>query len=327
MLHEIKSPLVERVSVGRLWMMLRAAFGAEIELIEQRRLTGGLFNTSYYLRTRQPDLQTIVRIAPSNRDVLFDYEQRMMAAEPVALAKIGEAGVPVPEVLAVDTSHRILPRDYMFLRYLDAVPMTDPAVLETAKPALHRALGAYVRRIHGIQGERFGWLLPDGTIQGSARWGDVFGALIAEACRRIRAGEALAEDRIALAEQLFAANRALFDDGAIRPALVHNDIWDANVLVRQVDGEWAIAAIIDADRALFADWEFEPATWQGDSDFMQGYALPLDPSPEALLRRRFYGLFQGLFHTFVFKIQIPDDGYYAYFRSLALDALADLSAP
>ena len=48
----------------------------------------------------------------------------------------------------------------------------------------------------------------------------------------------------------FSDNRPLFDDITV-PSLVHNDLWDPNVLVsRGHDGELHIAALIDASNRM-----------------------------------------------------------------------------
>lgn len=41
----------------------------------------------------------------------------------------------------------------------------------------------------------------------------------------------------------------------IKPALVHNDLWEPNILVRPGADGWHIAVLIDGDRAMFADPE------------------------------------------------------------------------
>ncbi|MBN1564523.1 MAG: phosphotransferase, partial [Anaerolineae bacterium] len=132
MLENVQSPLVEPVTESDLLMMLRATLDPEIEIVEQRQLTGGLFNTSYYLATRHPDHAIILRIAPaaSKHNTLFDYEKTMMAAEPAIYDLMRGVGIPVPDVLAIDTAQRVIPRHYILLDYLKTTPMNDPAVPE-----------------------------------------------------------------------------------------------------------------------------------------------------------------------------------------------------
>lgn len=86
--------------------------------------------------------------------------------------------------------------------------------------------------------------------------------------------------------------------------LIHNDIWSPNVLVHKKDGDWHIAAIIDADRAMFADSDFEFALWDADQSFYKGYGSQLDESADAVLRRNFYELYMAMFCTWAYRVQI-----------------------
>ena len=331
MLETIQSPLIEPVAESELVTLLRATIDPDIELVQHRQLTGGLFNTSYYLATRRPDhkeCESILRIAPSasKHDTLFDYEKHMMTAEPAVYDLMRDADIPVPEVIAIEPSGRVIPRHFMLLRYLDTIPMNDPTVPEQAKPALRRQLGSYLRQMHAITNDRFGRVQPEGNVTGDTRWRVVFGDLFAEATWRCRQHDLLKPETLTHAEHLFAAHAACFDDPAIQPALIHGDVWDANVLLAQNGtGDWQIAAIIDVDRALFADREFEAALWDNTPDFNAGYGQPLTHTPEAELRRQFYKLFHALFHIFVFGVQIPAATLHEDFSTRAYRLVGALS--
>lgn len=308
MLESVQSPLVEPVSEADLVAILRVSLDIGIELVQHRQLTGGLFNTSYYIETQHPNHEIILRIAPSEQkhNTLFDYEKTMMTAEPAIYKLMREQGVPVPDVLAIDATGRVIPRHVILLRYIDSIPMNDSTIPDDAKPALQKQLGAYLRQMHTITHEQFGRVQPDGEVIGDASWRVVFGDMLAESIRHCREHHLLEPETLSQAEEYFAAHAAVLDDFTIRPALIHGDMWDANVLVtRNGTGELEIGAIIDVDRAMFADYAFEAALWYDTSDFHAGYAHKLDDSPSAQLRRKLYTLYQNLFHVFVFGIQIP----------------------
>lgn len=308
MLETVHSPLIEPVTESDLIAILRTCLDPGIELVQHCQITGGLFNTTYYLVTHRPDHEIILRIAPSEQKhtTLFDYEKTMMAAEPAIYALMRRGGVPVPDVLAHDSTGRVINRQVILLRYLDSTPMNDPAIPDEARPALRRQLGAYLRQMHAITHGHFGRVQPDGTVHGDASWRVVFGDLWEEAIRRCRDHDLLKTETLAQLERQLAAHSHRLEDPAIKPALIHGDVWEANVLLQQnKNGVWQIAAIIDADRALFADRMFEAALWDNAPDFIAGYDHPLDDSDSAQHRQMLYQLYHHLFHIFVFGVQIP----------------------
>jgi aminoglycoside phosphotransferase (APT) family kinase protein len=65
-------------------------------------------------------------------------------------------GVPAPQVLTVDISHSLLPTPYFVMEKAHGQPLNSlPAAQQ---PAVLRQIGAYLRQIHSMQVERFGWL-------------------------------------------------------------------------------------------------------------------------------------------------------------------------
>lgn len=317
--------LIEPVADGALRAIVAKTLGPSADLQESRLLKGGQFNTAYYLETRRPDRRLVLRVAPPDDRHLFRYERGMMAAEPWIYARLAEAGVPVPDVVALDTSRSIVGRVYIVHEFVDALPSNDARVPAGARPGLMREAGALTARIHSITGEVFGWPARNGDMV-SGSWGDVFGDLLAETCGEACAAGVLDESDAGAAMARFREVRALFD-ACREPVLVHNDIWAPNILVAEDAGDWSVRAIIDADRAVFADREFEYILWDKDAhyeDFMAGYGTPLDPSPEAALRRAFYRFYWYLFAAWCYRCQIVRPEAQAANREVALSALADI---
>lgn len=119
----------------------------------------------------------------------------------------------------------------------------------------------------------------------------------------------------------FRDSTGLFDIKE-KPSLVHTDLWDANILVRKAENTWEIAAVIDADRAIFADREYELATpWLVGEDFMRGYGVPLDMTREGCLRREAYNLLGNFFAAYVFKVQYDDMPSYEACKEAAFNSL------
>lgn len=300
------TPLYAPLTQAELDAVIASAFGSQVQLNACRPAQGGLFNTSYRIETSHPHQKAVLRVAPANQSVLVDFEKSMMAAEPAIYALLREAGVPTSNVLFIDTTHRVIPRDYILVDYIDAVPMNDPSVPEAAKPALRRELGQYTRRIHDVHGARFGWPQANGDIRGAERWDAALWGFLQELCGLNEAVQTLQKEEVALIERLWHEQVRIFQ-GAFQPCLVHNDLWEPNILVRQAGDGWRIAALIDGDRAMFADPEFEFALWSNDPDVMAGYGAPLDSRPAATLRRSWYQLCLALMNLYVFKAEYLDE--------------------
>ena len=73
-------------------------------------LTGGLFNTTYYIDTMKYG-SVVLRAGPVNRHLLLPFEHSLMQAEQLVYKLCREAQVPVSEILFMDTSKRIIDCD------------------------------------------------------------------------------------------------------------------------------------------------------------------------------------------------------------------------
>ena len=320
--HETR--LVAPVSDEQIGAMIRAAFGPQAVVVTRRFIATGHFNTSYELQTADPAHHVVLRIAPPPDRPLFRFERTILSAEPLNYARIRAAGVPTAEVLAQDCSCVVIDRHFLVIKFIDAVSMNHASVPADARPPLRRQLGAYMARLHAQTDAQFGWPLADGSIRGSARWSDVFGELLTETCDKARAAGVLSAADYATALECYAGRRAVFDE-CRTPAFVHTDIWDPNVLVRQTDGVWQIAALIDADHAFFAEPEFEFALWDApDEHLLAGYGRPLDLRPSAVLRRTFYRFQLYLIYAWFYLVMTPNPAFQPEAQRIALETLQEL---
>lgn len=310
--------MVEPLTENEIVAVAHASFGKAVRVISYTEVRGGLFNACYRLLLANPELDVILRVAPSAVDRMLEYEKTMMLREPMIYELMRNAGVPVPEVLAVDGSHTVVPRDYIFLRRVPGVNMEHPSVPHETRGYLREQLGSLLGLIHSVKNSVFGW---PGLTGGSEKWGDVFGSILEEVIARCVEAEIISPDvQCKLIRQM--SNLHSVFNLCSEPCLTHNDIWNPNILVRG-NGEWRIVAIVDVDRAMFADREFESALWWNTTlEFFQGYGRKLDPSEEALIRRKFYALYVNLWQAFAFKVQISRPAWCEEFRKSALELIA-----
>ena len=110
-------------------------------------------------------------------------------------------------------------------------------------------------------------------------------------------------------------------DAIDTPRLLHADLWDGNVLVRPMSSGWEVAAIIDGDRALYGDIDFEFASgWMMTDAFFDGYGARPAETPECQRRRLLYKLLYELndFNISLIEYDKPQDaeGHLAQVRKL-----------
>lgn len=317
------STLFEPIADSQIQAIIRASISSTAGVASCRLIDGGHFNTSYDIRTSNPDRHVVLRIAPRDDRPLLDYEHTMMLAEPKVYDVLARAGVPVPNVIAVDGSRSVVDRVYMLMDFVEAVPLTHPSVPADARAYLMREAGRYMAIMHGITGERFGRIAPDGSVKGPGSWAEFFGEILNETVDKCIEAHAL-DDDLGAVPDLYAKHREVFDE-CRGPVLVHNDFWDPNILVREEDGVWRIEAIIDADRAVFADREYEYALWENaDPDLLAGYAVPLDQSDNAQLRRKFYRLQLYLIYAWFYKAPTSYPEFQAYSGKIAEEIMGEM---
>lgn len=263
------------------------------ELKSARLLSGGLFNTTYRLETRSRTV--ILRLGPVNRHLLLPYEQHLMAAEGDILNLLKSRGIPTSDILALDCSRTLMDRDVMVVDCLDAVCLSTVEVDKDTERRLCRETGQYVAAIHAMTAEDlprkhpkpFGRYANVISGQGGATWKEAILSEVAQWRMLAEPADIFTKEELDVIEQTFHRNSHVLDAITV-PNLIHGDLWYGNILV---DRENRLTAIIDGDRALFGDPEFELATgWMISDSFLEGYGKGLDPAPEAVLRRRLYKL-------------------------------------
>lgn len=146
-----------------------ARYLPERQLVSFSPLSGGLFNNTVRMEFASGPA-VILRAGPVNREPLLPFEQHLMASEAYVDQLCETAGIPCSHLLAVDTTKALMDRDFMLVDCIDAVPLSDPLVPESEKPALYRETGRLTAELHRIHSTAFGraWAVQSG--QGAASW-------------------------------------------------------------------------------------------------------------------------------------------------------------
>ena len=292
------SSLYQELTPAQLTAIVDAHFGAG-RPYTARLLDGGLFNTTYRLSLREPAREVVLRMGPVHCELLLPYEENLMRAEEYVYDLFRANDIPGSNVVACDTSRELIDRDYMIVDFIESVPLSsieDPAIAAE----LFRQTGECAARLNQIEGSGFGRLSEILRGNPSPSWAAYLIGELIQTLAALAENNLLTPEQCRLIRDAFDKNLGLLA-GVTAPYLTHCDLWSGNVLVGPApDGKYEVKAIIDPDRAVFGDQEFDFASpWMITQDFIDGYSrvIPVDPAAlESQEKQRKFSLYRLLFH-------------------------------
>ncbi len=230
-------------------------------------LGGGTYNAVFRVSAREGEF--VLKVAPSGQPGLT-YERQLMRTEAM-FCTLGSAVAPVPEVVHTDFSPD---GDALLTTYLPGRPLYGRSDVD--RPVIRRQLGSVVAALHEISGPGFGY--PQLGLH--ATWTDAFFAMF-DAVE----GDAARYDVELPIGDLVRRHRAAFDE-VKRPALVHFDLWDGNILA---ETETGLTGLVDGERAFWGDPVAEFVSLalfrsiEADPDFLTGYGFGFTDSARVRL--------------------------------------------
>ncbi len=252
----------------------------------------GKFNTSFYVEI--PGAPLVIRIAPPPDTELLFYERNMMAQEPELHSLLRErTSVPVPGIIAYDTGHDVVDRDFLLMECLPGRSLTEAGgVSERFVNQVFRQVGVCLAEVHALRAGQYGYLGAHRCMEPQPTWWRAFrvmwNSLIAD---NLRCG-GYSEEEASRLRRALERYRPAFDRD-VPASLLHMDIWHQNILV---DDAGRVTGVLDWDRALWGDPEIEFAVldYCGVSvpEFWEGYGRARPETPEAAIRQRFYLLYE-----------------------------------
>jgi aminoglycoside phosphotransferase (APT) family kinase protein len=226
----MRSPTQRNLDICTIDGLIGPALGSRVA--DAAELSGGGF-AAVWRATLADGRDVVVKVGPPPSARLLRYERGLIEAEATyfRLVRSAAAGVPVPEVLHVAD-------DWIVTTRLPGTALTG--VADSA--GVREQLGAAIAGLHRVTGPHFGYTgdRPSGT-----DWPTTFGAMldgmVADAADW---GVPLPPGIDDLAGR-HADNLAT----VTRPALLHFDLWDGNVLA---DGG-RLTGLVDGERYLWGD--------------------------------------------------------------------------
>jgi aminoglycoside phosphotransferase (APT) family kinase protein len=209
-------------------------------------------------RARFPSGRTL--IVRSSLPDIFPSDDRLLIEQSV-FPLLGPLGLHVPAIHLTSVGDRDRAAfDFVIMDEAPGQGLQFMSESEQDDPAIWRALGTAVRRLHTVQGEGAGPLLPrrgeeDATLRATGRsWHEyVLSHSEAHVARCLRSGM-LAE---AEAEEISRHFAELPWDREPASALLHGDLGNHNVFVK----DKRVLTLVDWEDALLGDPVFDVAMW------------------------------------------------------------------
>ncbi len=285
------------VPFAQLVAICRHAFGRHTHLQTIREIGGGQFNTTYLVQMqgREP---VVLRVAPPACHCHFWHETNLMHRELQMYSHLSRLDSLLPRILAVDFSHRLLDRDYLFQSFMHGVSWSKlpDDLMPPEHDVLWREFARLVKTISAIQGDTFG-------LVGAGLQFPTWSLTILDWFERTLSDAIRSNVDVTALRQLLAIvqrNTSLLDHIA-QPHLLHGDLWWFNLLIERTATGSHIVALLDPDRGSWgdplADWTFfllpKRASARAQALFWQEYGLPAQDT-SAIFRANVYeGLHQG----------------------------------
>jgi len=245
------SPTQRLLTVDQITDLVRQSLGSSARVKDLDELGGGGFASVW--RVLLADGSTVVlKTSPPPDATLLGYERGLLAVEAEYFARIARElpGLPVPEVLHHGTDRQWCDGDWMLTTLLPGTALS--ALSAGARDAgVRRELGEALARVHTLEGPEFGY--PGEGRRRASTWRAAYLGIVDDLLADAeRLDWALPVPGAEIRQAVGEAADVL--DLVRRPALVHFDLWDGNVLAAPDHaGELRLTGLVDGERCLYGD--------------------------------------------------------------------------
>jgi aminoglycoside phosphotransferase (APT) family kinase protein len=256
-----------------LKQLLALLLGSRVEIIKLISANQRVDYRVLILKLAKPALTLVVKLAGPNAPYPCPFE-RTASLHHLVKAK---TKIPMPEVLAADTSCSRFPWRYMVKTFMPGQQWVDilPGLNFEQRVSVYKQFGAAVSELHTIDFSGFGSLEDDASLQKQQ-------PLLSALTERARVF--IHEPRLLkLFLETLQQHQDWFAD-VNRASLVHEDLHGYNILFDHRDGCWQLSTLLDFDKAWAGHHEVDLARldlWTGMTTpaFWQAYneRQPLDP--------------------------------------------------
>lgn len=302
------SKLYKELDEKELVNIIENYFGKNSKF-DAKLISGGLFNTTYYINITSSNKEIILRVGPVNKHLVLPFEENLMKSEEYVYKLCNENNIPCSNILLCDTDKKIINRDYMIVEYIKSKPLSEIKVSDETKNNLYEELGKYASTLHSIKSNQFGRAYDVLSGNGFDLWSDFLLSEIINIEYKAKKFNIFEYDDINSFKLLINKYKNIIDEVKV-PYLIHGDLWAGNILVKEDNENYYVCAIIDADRAIFGDIDLEMASpWIINEHFIKGYNKELSNDEKSLIRKNIYKLLLLLIDTYVWIIEYDNLEY------------------
>lgn len=313
-----RSKLYKELSYSEIKNILEDYFGGNINF-DFNLISGGLFNTIYKIEINN-EKQIILRVGPVNKDLLLNFELNLMLSEKQVYKLCEENGIPCSKVIYHSNDNNIINREYMIVEYIESKPLLQIDIPKDKEAEIYMKFGEYIKKINSIKANKFGRVFDVYNGKGFELWSEYLKSEMLDVTSRLK-------EFNLIDTHLFKEINSIVDkyketlDEINEPKLIHNDLWVGNILINYSNDIYDIAAIIDSDRALFGDANFEFTNCLVNDFVMKGYG---EIKQRDEIRSDIYTLVARLIETYVWYVEYDNEECGKVNMEIAMEVLKKL---
>ncbi|WP_310603127.1 phosphotransferase family protein [Anaerosporobacter sp.] len=263
-------------AVSKFWQdnetleqMTEKVLGEKLNSFSAEPINAGFVNAVYLICANSKEM--ILKIASQEHVEMLSDENNLLLNEAQMLAFINEKlSLPIPRVLLHDTSCTICKSPYLFISKIegDSYEHLISSLSEQERAQINYEIGKITAQINSIKHSQFGRpQLPESFSSSNSTFMlGVFRMLLDDGLAKNLDLRCISYEDL---WNLIKANQDAFDD-CKQPCLIHNDIWDGNIMVH--NGK--LSGIIDFERCFWGDYLLEDhfsGYGEISPDFLKGY--------------------------------------------------------
>lgn len=230
-------------------------FGESTRVNYVEELTDGWFNAVYMINLEGEGVlgnkDMVLKTGIETGKYTIRYEKDIMKTELSIYDMLWETDIPVPQILARDSSKSIINCEYFIMErvLVDNWMNFEQMISKENHDKLLGDMAEYVGKLHRIKGNYFGYIKDDTSFH-HKDWRSAFTAMVH---MMVEDGK---KDGIDLPYNIIleAFEKVWYILDEVKEAsLVNFDLWSKNVMLGYKDGEFFISALIDHERAFYGD--------------------------------------------------------------------------